>query len=438
MATLHNTMPAIGPAQRAARQTGVTQTGVTQTGPAHPEVQQAGPTQTEPATERRVLAVACGVHALHDGYTDLIYVLLPIWQTEFALSYAALGALRMLYTGAMAGLQMPATLLARRFGAVTVLTLGTALAACAYLTIGVTGAGFVLLAAALMVGGAGSATQHPLASALIARAYSGTRARTALGTYNFAGDLGKMALPAAVAWLLVLMPWRHALGLIGVLGLLVAAGIVLLLPRATGRTIAPQSHAAADLPDAPAPRRGAFLLLLAIGILDSGTRMGFLSFLPFILRAKGAPTPTIGVALTLIFAGGAAGKLVCGLLGARLGVLRAVILTEVATALGIFALAPLPLIGALACLPLIGIALNGTSSVLYGTVPELVTPARRERAFGLFYTGTIGGGAIAPVLYGMVGDAIGPAHAIMVVAAVCLATLPLAWALNPSLQNLSR
>jgi MFS transporter, FSR family, fosmidomycin resistance protein len=406
---------------------------------------------TPAATQHRVLSVACGVHALHDGYTDLIYVLLPIWQTEFALSYAALGALRMLYTGAMAGLQVPATLIARRFGAPAVLTLGTALSACAYLTIGVTGAGFVLLAAALLVGGAGSATQHPLASALIARAYDGRSARSPLGTYNFAGDLGKMALPAAVAWLLVLMPWRHVLGLVGILGLLVAAGILLLLPRATGRETPLAERAPGQIPghaqgsapppaamhQAATPPHGAFLLLLAIGILDSGTRMGFLAFLPFVLRAKGAATPTIGLALTLIFAGGAAGKLVCGLLGARLGVLRAVLLTEVATALGIFALAPLPLVGALACLPLIGVALNGTSSVLYGTVPELVTPARRERAFGLFYTGTIGGGAIAPVLYGMVGDAIGPAHAIMLVAVVCLATLPLAWALNPSLQRLA-
>jgi MFS family permease len=405
----------------------------------HQTLPAAGAGPVRDVSQRRVLSVACGAHALHDGYTDLIYVLLPVWQTEFALSYAALGALRMLYTGAMAGLQVPATLLARRFGAPMVLTLGTCLAAGAYLTIGITGAGFVLLAAALLAGGAGSSTQHPLASALIARAYAHAddrqRARAALGTYNFAGDLGKMALPATVAWLLVVMPWRHALGLVGVLGLAVAAGILLLLPRAPDRAAAPVLHASPAPPDdTVAPRRGAFPLLLAIGILDSGTRMGFLAFLPFVLRAKGAATPTIGLALTLIFAGGAAGKLVCGLLGARLGVLRAVLLTEVATALGIFALAPLPLASALACLPLIGVALNGTSSVLYGTVPELVTPARRERAFGLFYTGTIGGGAIAPVLYGMVGDAIGPAHAIMVVALVCLGTLPLAWALNPSLQ----
>ena len=58
--------------------------------------------------ERRALSVACGAHALHDGYTDLIWVALPIWQAEFALSYAAVGLLRMIYSGTMAALQIPA------------------------------------------------------------------------------------------------------------------------------------------------------------------------------------------------------------------------------------------------------------------------------------------------------------------------------------------
>ena len=175
-------------------------------------------------------------------------------------------------------------------------------------------------------------------------------------------------------------------------------------------------------------QRLGFPLLLAIGVVDSGTRMGFLAFLPFVLEAKGATTPTIGIALTLIFAGGAAGKLACGLLGARFGVLRTVLLTELATALGIVALGWLPLVAALACLPIIGVALNGTSSVLYGTVPELVPANRREHAFGLFYTGTIGGGALAPMLYRFAGDAFGPEHAIFIVAAVCLLTCWLACA----------
>ena len=128
-------------------------------------------------------------------------------------------------------------------------------------------------------------------------------------------------------------------------------------------------------------------------MFDSATRMGFLLFLPFLLTAKGASMPAIGLALTLVFAGGAAGKLVCAFIGARIGAIATVWLTEGLTAVLIVALLPLPLEAAFVLLPVIGIALNGTSSVLYGSVPDLVTAERRARAFSIFYTGTIGSGA---------------------------------------------
>jgi predicted MFS family arabinose efflux permease len=82
--------------------------------------------------------------------------------------------------------------------------------------------------------------------------------------------------------------------------------------------------------------------------------------------------------------------------------------------------------------------LNGTSSVLYGSVPELVEPEKRTRMFSIFYTGTIGSGAIAPALYGLVGDAHGVPVALMVVAGMCLLTLPLALMLRPMLPATSR
>ena len=41
--------------------------------------------------EWRALGVACGAHALHDGYTDLVWVALPIWQGEFGLNYVVVG-----------------------------------------------------------------------------------------------------------------------------------------------------------------------------------------------------------------------------------------------------------------------------------------------------------------------------------------------------------
>jgi MFS family permease len=160
--------------------------------------------------ERRAAGVACSAHALHDGYTDLIYVMLPIWQKEFGLGYAELGLLRGLFSGTMAGFQIPSGLIAERLGTAPVLALGTALAGTGYCLAGAS-AGFGLLMIALFVGGLGASVQHPLASSLMARAFAGPRSMKALGTYNFAGDIGKMTVPAAASLLLVMMPWRPTL-----------------------------------------------------------------------------------------------------------------------------------------------------------------------------------------------------------------------------------
>jgi MFS family permease len=382
-------------------------------------------------TERRAAGVSCGAHALHDGYTDLIYVMLPIWQSEFGLGFAQLGLLRGLFSGTMAGFQIPAALVAERLGTAAVLALGTALAGAGFCLAGAS-TGFGLLLLALVLGGLGASAQHPLASSLIARAYAGPRSMRALGTYNFAGDIGKMTLPAAASLLLIVMSWRSALALLGAAGILAAAAVFRLTPRYAGhprRDPAPRKAPRVDR----APDRFAFPVLLSIGMLDSATRMGFLLFLPFVLTAKGADLPTVGLALTLVFAGGAIGKLVCAFIGARIGAIATVWLTEGATAAMIVALPALSLPFAMLLLPLVGIALNGTSSVLYGSVPDLVVPDRRARAFSVFYTGTIGAGAGAPLVYGLVADALGPPTTLMVVAAVVLLTLPLSLLLRPAL-----
>jgi MFS transporter, FSR family, fosmidomycin resistance protein len=393
------------------------------------------------AGERRTIGVACGAHILHDGYTDALYVLLPLWQAEFGLGYAEIGLLRALFAGSMAGFQVPAGALAERAGGQLVLGLGTALVGVGYLAAGASG-GVAMLAAALILAGLGASVQHPIAANLMAQAFPGARSRNALASYNFSGDLGKMAVPAATAGLVALLPWRGATSVLGLAALVAAAAILAVrgLPGGTARAAAGESGvpatAGATETAAPVVRRG-FPLLLAIAMIDSATRMGFLTFLPFALKLKGAPLPTIGIALTLVFAGGACGKLVCGWLGARLGVVKAVFVTEGLTAAGILALIPLPLFGALALLPLIGVALNGTSSVLYGTVPELVAPQRRQRAFGIFYTGSVGAGALSPVLYGLVSDLIDVPVMMMLIAAVVLITLPLTWVLRPALREIA-
>jgi MFS family permease len=383
------------------------------------------------STERRALGVACGAHALHDGYTDLVYILLPIWQNEFGLGFAALGLMRTVFSGTLASFQIPAGFLAERFGAVTVLALGTALAGFGYVLAGFSN-GVALLVAALFVGGLGASTQHPLASSLIAHAFAGSRSLKALGTYNFAGDIGKMTLPAVAAFLFIVLPWRQALMLLGCLGGVAALAIFFAMPHFRDHAAAPRKSNGSASAGVPVPGYG-FPLLLSVGVIDSATRMAFLTFLPFVLTAKGASIQTVGLALTLVFAGGAAGKLVCAFIGARIGAVATVWLTEMITACGIVALLPLPLEAALVLLPVVGIALNGTSSVLYGSVPDLVEPAWRQRAFSIFYTGTIGAGAVSPAIYGLLGDAVGVPTALLTVAAVVLVTLPITLMLRPVL-----
>jgi MFS transporter, FSR family, fosmidomycin resistance protein len=378
--------------------------------------------------QRRAASFAGVAHALHDGYTDLIYIMLPLWQAEFGLTYAALGLLRGMFVGAMAALQIPAGYLAERFGAATILALGTALAGIGYCFAGLS-TSFATLLGALLLSGIGASTQHPIASALVARAFAGAGSLKAIGAYNFAGDLGKMTVPAVLSLMLLMTPWRPALFILGTLGVAVAVVILFAAPRRESAHAAPRSDShGAELEHGRQPL--AFALLTGIGVIDSATRMGFLLFLPFVLTEKGASLQTVGLAMTLIFAGGAVGKLACAFIGARIGAIATVWLTEGSTAAGILALSQLPLQAALLVLPLIGIALNGTSSVLYGSVPDLVEPRWRTRALSIFYTGTIGSGAIAPILFGRLGDLLGVWPALTLVALFVLLTLPIAWLLR--------
>ena len=159
---------------------------------------------------RRTLTVCGGAHALHDGFTDLLNVLYPLLQAQFGLSYAAIGALKTVYSGAMAVGQIPSGKLAVRFGGVRVLAIGTALIAVGYGLAGLTGSLYGVIAG-LLLAGLGGSTQHPIGSSLVSAAYSGLRSRTALGTYNFTGDVGKVLLPALFAVIAASLGWQQAL-----------------------------------------------------------------------------------------------------------------------------------------------------------------------------------------------------------------------------------
>ena len=386
-------------------------------------------TVSPPISSRRTLTVCGGAHALHDGFTDLLNVLYPLLQAQFGLSYAAIGALKTVYSGAMASGQIPSGKLAVRLGGVRVLATGTLLIAVGYGLAGLTGSLYGVIAG-LLLAGLGGSTQHPIGSSLVSAAFPGLRSRTALGTYNFTGDVGKVLLPALFAVIAASLGWQQAMIVVAALAVL-GAGVIL----ASLKPVPMHAKGGEAKAMAGHDRPWAYWLLFSIHIADDLVRTGFMIFLPFLLRDKGADLPTIGLGLSLVFAGGAAGKLVMGWVGDRLGVVPSVILTEVATTILILALLPLSLPLALALLPAVGLMLNGTSSVLYGTIPEFVSPERRTHAFAVFYTGGSVAGATGPFLAGLLGDAVGLPIALAAVSCIALTTVPMVWALRPAFRS---
>jgi MFS family permease len=385
---------------------------------------------------RAVLLTAALTHVLHDGFSDALYVLLPLWAGEFRLTLTQVGVLKAVYTGGMAVSQVPAGLLAERWGERRLLAAGTAVAALGYVAVATSASGMLVLVALLLVSGLGSGVQHPLSSSLVAHAYETGPRRAALGTYNFAGDIGKIAVPAAVALAATFVGWRAASAVYGLIGVAGAVVIAIVLGRLSaggaevrteGLTLRAGGWGIRDA-------RG-FQALSAVGMVDTATRTALLTFLPFLLLEKGLTVAGVGGALAVLFAGGAAGKFVCGLVAERVGIVRTVVLTELATALGIAAIALGSLSVALVVLLPLGIALNGTSSALYATVADLVLPERRARAYGLYYTLVVAASAAAPLIYGAVGDALGVRATLLLTSAVVLTTLPLCFVLRGALAQ---
>jgi MFS transporter, FSR family, fosmidomycin resistance protein len=372
-----------------------------------------------------VLLVTSGLHACNDALFYVLYPLLPFIASEFGMSYAEVGLLNAVFTGSSALLQLPAGLLGERVGEYGLLVWGNGWVAVGLGAMAIAGSFQILLAAAVLAGLGGN-FQHPLASALVARAYEGRRRGRAIGTLNFAGDVGKLATPALVALVTVAVGWRVTLASLAIVGIIfsLATGGLRSWVRPPGRTLqhgAPRVRSSLRLPRS-------YAVLTAVGMLDATTRTAALTFLPFVLVGRGLSLGEIGLVFGVVFASGAVGKFACGVLGDRLGTFAVVLVTEATTALALVGLvwgpANAPVVFCLAAA--LGFGLNGTSSVLYAAVAGLVPDGNRGGGYGLYYTATQTAAALAALGYGLVADRFGLNWTFAAMAALTLAVVPLA------------
>ena len=389
--------------------------------------------------KQSALCITCGAHVVHDGLVDMLYALLPLLRDAFGLSFAQVGLLRAVHKTATAAFQIPVGIWSERTGTRPLLVAGTALAGFGFLGLG-SANNFGAILTFIFLAGCGGAFQHPLSSAILSSNYPKNGQRAALGIYNAFGDIGKFLFLGTIIFATASLDyrWQAPVYCFGVIALVTALLIWFFL-KASAIGARPKKTISKTTVSGPTKwgvkHPTGFALLGAITALDNTTRNGFLTFAAFLMIEKGVSTEWSALAVLVTVFGGMCGKMAVGMIAERIGVTRTIALTEFATALMILAIVAMPSLYAFFLLPVLGVFLNGTSSAIYGTVPDLIKGEKHSRAYGLIYTLGSVCGIIAPLGYGVLADWTNVETTMIVVAGVVLLTIPLCKLLAIAIQE---
>ena len=374
---------------------------------------------------------------MHDGLSSSVYVLLPILAQHFSLGFSQIGLIRAVYTGAMWLLEIPAGILSERLGERRLLVLGIIGSGIGFFAVSFT-EGYYGVLLALFVAGCGAAFQHSLCSSLISKSFGEPERRIALGSYNASGDIGKLIFTLVASLLLGIgVGWQTITRGYGVLAVVVALNICMLLgAKSAGILSAIKLKEIAGSNGWGIKDRLGFTNLAAIVFIDSLIQDGFLVFITFVMIEKQVSTGLVAFSVAATLSGGICGKYAGGLLAARIGVIRSIVLFELLTAIGIMLVFYSPGNFSFFLLPLVGVFLQGSSSITYGTVSNLVSTERLSRGFSIIYTIANSASFVGSAIFGLITDYFGFKFMMIVMATLVLVTLPLCYPLKSALERI--
>ncbi|MCC6935822.1 MAG: MFS transporter [Thermomicrobiales bacterium] len=372
------------------------------------------------ATGRSVLMITSGIHLTNDACFALLYPLLPFISDDLGLSYAQIGLMKAVFSGASSVLQIPAGAVGSRYGEMLVLLVGNAWVGLGLVLMALTGSFLALLLAAAL-GGIGGNAQHPLGSSIVSQAVPARQMATALGTLNFSGDVGKLIGPFVAGIVATQFGWRIALGSVGAFTVLFSLALLL---RARSNGQHRERRIVSDEAKQRLPFRPGFQNVVLAGALDTATRGASLTFLSFVLVNKGFSAAAVSALFAVIFAGGAAGKFLCGWMTDRWGALPVIVLTESVTAAALIVIYRGPVWSTIPLVAVLGFMLNGTSSALNVSVAQFVPSTERARGYGVYFTAALVSSAISPLAFGVLGDAAGLGVVFAGIALMTVAVIP--------------
>ena len=348
----------------------------------------------------------CGAHLTQDGLVALQFVLLPILAQTFGLTYSQVGMIRAISNVATSLLEIPSGVLAERFGEKRLIIWGLICAGTGFL--GVAHASeYVWILFFFLVAGIGAGFQHSLSSSILVNAFEGPERRKAMGTYNATGDMGKLAYTGLFSLFVGIgIQWNLVVTVLAAATILFGFSVTVLLEKKTiekTREITEKDDYTTFSQRWGIKNPKRFAALGVMVFFDNVVQIVFLTFLAFVLLEKGSSDAVAGSGVVLALAGGMIGKYVAGYLAGRIGDRNTFVLLQILTIIGLIVLLTASLNILLFVLPLIGMVVQGSSTITYGSVADFVTREKQSRGYALIYS-LANGSVIGPFIFGFIAD----------------------------------
>ena len=361
-----------------------------------------------------------GAHAVDDLYQGIVPAAIPFFVLERHYSYAAASGLALAATTGSAVPQLLIGVIADRRAVRWMAPLGLGFAG--------VGAGLAGLLrpypavfAALLLSGLGIAMFHPPAGRDARRA--ARHSATAMSYFAAGGSTGFFLAPALAT------PVLDAWGLRALAFFIPPAVLMAAILAGHQRRSADSSVAAANPTGSDRPRM--FALLTAVELTRSCISFGLNTFVSlYWIRHLGASTSLGGTALTLELGGGIFGTLLGGRISDRFGPTRTIQLGNLLLLPAFAALllcnnkyAALPLIA------MVGLTTNIPFAVLIKLGQDYL-PSRPGTAAGVTLGLAVSAGGLFQPVLGVVADSHGPRGALLVIAAIPILAITLAFNLK--------
>ena len=358
--------------------------------------------------DARIIALIGTGHFLSHFYMLCLPPLFLVWRDEFSVSFAELGLIVALMSGTTALLQTPVGFAVDRYGARPFLVGGTLIMALSISAMAFAPGVWALWLLAIL-SGVGNSVIHPADYAILAGSIRQERMGRAFAMHTFTGNLGFALAPPIVALLLLVMGWREALLLLGLLGVPVV-GAILLQSRILKDQAKPKTAEEAVQSGRELLLSRPMLLFFAFFLLSAAAGSGIQAFVITVLgKLWATPIATASMVLTGYMAGATGGTLIGGWFvdrakgGGLMGFVTILTLFAMAMflVLGLVALPEiaLPGIGLLA-----GLAMGASRTPRDVMLKDACPPGQIGKVFGFVSSGLPLGGAITPVPLGFLID----------------------------------